>query len=313
MAFANPTDAFTKVDLDAFIPEVWSPIIRDLKYASMSIMNFATNLSYLLDDGGDIIHVPNIYTNAFTVQTQTVEGNGVVDQSPAAADSTLTVDTHKYIAFVIGDKTMKQMIQNEEVSRRYAEQARNLLVKTVEDSIFALYTSLTPTAVGSTTLAVTDLDIRAAIATMTSTDGTVFEMEDLAFFFDNTVYWNQVLGIAKYYDKSKSDMNPIRTGKLNYGADASRGTLFGELYGIPVYVTPRVVKATSVAKNMLVHRDAFAFATHTQGKNGIRVQSQYLLTNLATLTVVDIIYGVGILRTNAGVVINALQTQTTNG
>lgn len=307
MAFPNPTDAFTAADLAPFIQEVWSDIIFTKKYATMSLMNFATDLSDLLDNGGDIIHIPNIYTNTFTVQTQTVEGNGVIDQSPAAGDTLLTVDTHRYIAFVFGDKTLKQMVNSEKVSRRYAEEARNLLVKAAEDSMFALYGALTRTDLGLGTTAITDLVIRQAIATLTSTDGTVYELEDLAFFFSTTVYWNQIMGISKYYDKSISGLKAIETGRLegNYGREAVASTLHGSLYGIPVYVTPRVVETATVVYNMLLHKEAFAFAFHTQGRDGVRVQSDYLLTNLATLTVVDVIYGTGLVRADAGVVILA--------
>lgn len=306
MAFPNPTDAFTKADLDNFIPEVWAPIVHDIKAAPMSLMNFVTDLSYLLDQGGDVINVPAIYTNLFTVQTQSTEANGVVDEGVASTNNQLTVNTHKYIAFVMGKKTMRQIASKYQLNEKYAAQARELLVKAVEDSLFGLYTSFTRTAVGSTTAAITDLDLRSAIAALSGTENKVYEYNDLAFFLDTTVYWNQVLGIAKYYDKSISNMAPVQSG--NFGSQASAGAYKGRLYDIPVYVTPRVIKATNVAKNMLVHKEAMAFAMHT---NGIEIDSKYLLQNLAQLTVVDVIYGVAMLRPDAGIVINALQTETT--
>lgn len=312
MAFPNPTDAFSVADMAPFIAEIWTPIVHETKYAPMSILNFATDLSEFISEGGDVIHVPNIYTNTFTVQTQTTEGNGVIDESPAPGDTTITVSTHKYIAFVIGDKTVKLMMRSDAVVQKYATQARNLLMKAVEDSLFALYSSLTRTDIGLGTAAVTDLVIRQAIAELTDTDGAVYEKSDLGFFFHTTVYWAQILGIAKYYDKSVSGLRAIETGALNgnFGPEAVSGTLVGGLYGIPVYATPRVVTAATVVYNMLIHRDAFGFGFHTQGPNGVRVQSAYLLQNLATLTVADIIYGVGVLRADAGVVILADAEET---
>lgn len=311
MAFPSPTDAFTKADLDPFIKEVWSPIIHDLKNANMSILNFATDLSYLLTDGGDVINVPNIYTNAFTIQTQTVEGAGVVDESPAPANVTLTVNTHKYIAFVIGKKTMKQISSQFRLNERYAEQARDLLVSAIETSLFALVSSLSTTDVGVGTAALTDLVIRQAIAAMQTTEGRVYELSKMAFFFHPTVYWNQLLGIAKYYDKSKSGLQPVKDG--NFGANAVSESYMGRLYGIPVYVSPRVPVAATVISNMLLHEDAMAFATHTDGENGVDVATDYLVQNLAWLTVVDIIYGVGMLRATAGVTILADEEEVVNG
>ena len=52
---------------------------------------------------------------------------------------------------------------------------------------------------------------------------------------------------------------------------------------------------------MLLHKEAFAFAMHTDGENGLEIGTDYLLQNLAWLTVVDAIYGVSCLRANAGV------------
>lgn len=311
MAFDSPTDAFTKANMDPFIKEVWSPIIHDLKQANMSILNFATDLSYLLTDGGDVINVPNIYTNTFSVQTQSTEGAGVVDESPAPANVTLTVNTHKYIAFVIGKKTMKQIAAQYTLNEKYASQARDLLVAAVETSLFALVSSLSTTDVGSGTAAVTDLAIRQGINTLQNTDGSVFELSKMAFFWHPTVYWNQILGISKYYEKQKSGMQPVKDG--NFGAAAVSETYMGRLYGIANYVSPRVPVAATVVSNMLLHEDAFAFAMHTDGTNGVEVATDYLVQNLAWLTVVDIIYGVACLRAGAGVTILADEEETLNG
>lgn len=265
-------------------------------------MNFATDLSYLIEGGGDVINVPAIYTNVFTVSTQSVEGAGVVDQSPAPTNNTLTVNTHAYIAFVIGKKTMRQVATQYKLSEKYASQARDLIVASIETALFALVSSLTTTDVGLGTTAVSDVTIRQAIASLQDTDGQVFEMSDMAFFFHPTIWYNQLLGIAKYYDRSISNMNVVQTG--NFGAGASAGSFKGNgLYGIPSYVSPRVPVATTVVSNMLLHKDAFAFAMHTDGVNGLEIATDYLVQNLAWLTVVDAIYGVSCLRPNAGVTI----------
>ncbi len=54
MAFASPTAAFTNADLAAGIKEVWSPIVNEPKFAPMTILNFATDLSEFMLEGGDI-------------------------------------------------------------------------------------------------------------------------------------------------------------------------------------------------------------------------------------------------------------------
>lgn len=313
MAFQSPTAAFTAAELAPTIPEKWAPFIQNIKTSSLSVLNFAQDLSYLIEEGGDIINIPNIFTNTLSVSTQSTEGAGVVDQSPAQGSTTLTVDTHRYIAYVLGDKTMMQIAKQYKLSEEYASQATSILLQSIEADLFGLYSSLTTTDTGSASTALTDLAIRQSIQTLTSTENAVFEMDKLAFFLHPAVYWGQVQGIAKYYDKSISTGSGIDNGSLNanFGANASKRSLMGNLYGIPVYVSPQIPVATNVSSNMLLHDSAFSFGMHTQGTYGIRVQADYLLQNLATLAVVDIIFGVSCTRPNAGVEIKALNTETT--
>lgn len=79
----------------------------------------------------------------------------------------------------------------------------------------------------------------------------------MAFFWHPVVYWGQILGISKYYEKQKSGMQPVKDG--NFGGAAVAETYMGRLYGIANYVSPRVPIASTVVSNMLLHEDAFAF------------------------------------------------------
>ena len=100
MAFSSPTDAYTSSDLASMIPEIWSSIVNEPKYEDLTILNFVTDLSDYMVEGGDICHVPNIYTNEFTVSTQSTQGAAIVDQSVATVDTTLTVNLHRHICAI---------------------------------------------------------------------------------------------------------------------------------------------------------------------------------------------------------------------
>ena len=306
MAFASPTDAYTAANLAAMIPEKWSPIVNEAKFAPMTIANFVQDLSEYVSDGGDIVHVPNIYTNTFTVQTQSTQGAGLVDESVAQVDTTLTVNLHKYIAWIIGDKDLQQLATKYSLNEKYASEARNLLIKALEDSLFALWSSISTNTVGDTATVLTDLEIRQSINKLDSTD---YELEDCAFFFHPTVYWNQVVAVQKYYDKSMNGMDSVvRTG--NFGPMSGPGRK-GQLYNIPVFVSSRVVSGLQTYRNLLLHKSALGFAIQTKGGNMIRVQAENQLRNLGLLTVADIIYGVAVLREPAAVLVNANSSATT--
>jgi hypothetical protein len=307
MAFSNPTAAYTAADLAAMIPEIWTPIVNEPNFPAACAANFFTDLSAYMSEGGDIAHVPDIFTNVFTASTQSTQGNAVVDQSPAQVDITLTVNLHKYVAFIIGDKDMKQLASKYGLNEKYARTAQNVLIDALEASIFGLWSSLSTNTVGDTATVLTDNEIVEAIEKLESLNYKT-QMEG-AFFFHPFVYWRQIVTISKYYTWNTSQIAVIRDG--NFGKmDASRG-LRGQIYGIPVYTSTNVVKGLSTYRNLLAVPAALGFAVQTGGGK-IRVQSDYLLTNLGTLTVADIIYGVAVLREPAAVLVNSNDTAITS-
>lgn len=293
---------------------MWSPIVNEPKFAKAVAANFFTDLSPYATEG-DTIHVPNIYTNIFSASTQTTQGNGVVDQSPAQVDVYLSIDTHKYVAWIIGDKEMKQLASKYSLNEKYAREAQNVLITAVEASLFGLWSEITTNTVGDTATVLTDAEVVESISKL---DILNFDLDQVAFFFHPFVYWRQIVTIAKYYTWNTSQIPVIRDG--NFGPmDKSRG-LKGQLYGIPVFTSTNVVSGLSTYRNLLAHPSAFGFAIQTSGSATsdmpggakIRVQASYLLQNLGTLTVADVIYGVKALRENAAVLINANTTAITS-
>lgn len=314
-AFADPTAAFSAADVAATTPEIWGDYIMEPNFPKAVLANFFTDLSYLAEEEGDVIHVPDIYTNTFSASTQSTQGNGVVDQSPAQVDVTLSINTHSYVAWLFGDKTIKQLAMKEKLNEAYAREAKNVLMQALEDALAALWSSLSTNVIGDTTTVLSDAEIRDAINAL---DTLNYDLTETAFFFHPFVYWTQLGGIAKYYSQYSSNFNFIRTGNFGPG-DASRG-LRGVLYDQPVYVTSRIVSGLQTYRNLFAHKSAFGYARQTPGvgggmgvsANGIRVQADYLLQNLGMLTVVDMMYGVAVLREAAAVVVNANSTAKTS-
>jgi hypothetical protein len=97
---AVTTAPYTNADLSAVIPEIWSNIINEALFPEFVLTRFVTDLSTYMEDGGRIVHVPNIYTNIFTASTQSVQGAEITTQARATVDVTLTVNTHIYVAWI---------------------------------------------------------------------------------------------------------------------------------------------------------------------------------------------------------------------
>jgi len=301
---AVTTDPFTASDLASFIPEVWTPIVNEALFADAVLTNFCTDLSDYASEGGDIFHVPDIFTNKLTVSTQSTQGAEITTASPASVDTTLTVNTHKYVAFIIGDKDMVQLATKYGLNDKYAKEAVSLLLEAVEQDLAALWSSITTNTIGDTATVLSDAEIRQGIEKLATGK---YKLSECAFFIHTYVFWNQLHSVAKYYQQysvgPSTQPGPVATG--NFGSAGFSQYMVGRLYGIPVYATPNIVSGLQTYRNLLLHKSAFGFAIQTKGGNRVRVQAENAIRNLGMLTVVDVVYGVGVLREPGAVLLNA--------
>lgn len=280
-------------------------------FAKAVAARFFTDLSSAVTDGGDIIHVPDVFTNAFTASTQFTQGTEVTTQSPAQVDVTLTVNTHQYVSFIIGDKDMAQLATNYDYNTVYTKKAAGALRTALEDALLGLWSGLSTNVIGDTATVLADAEIRQGINALEAANFDTLDGET-AFFFHPYTFWVQLGAVTKYYDQSArgplSAAGFVQTGEMG-SAMPSTG-LKGTIYGIPAYVTSRVVSGLQTYRNLLANKQAFGFATQNlksgtgleQGR--VRAQSAYALRNIGWLTVIDMLYGVVELRDAAAVVLN---------
>lgn len=301
---AVTSDPFTGTDLAAVISEMWTPIVNEKTFDATVLANFCTDLSSYATEGSDIFHVPDFFTNALTLATQSTQGAEITTASPATVDTTLTIDTHNYVSWIIGDKDLQQIATKYSANEIYAREAVSLLAEALEGALAALWSSITTSTIGDTATVVSDSEIRAAIYAM---ENGKYRLSDCAFFFHPYVYWNQLHAVAKYYQQysvgPSTAGGPVKTG--NFSSEGYQMNYKGVLFGIPVYTTTKIVSGLQTYRNLLLHKSAFGFAIQTKGGNRIRVQMDYLVQNLGMLAVVDILFGVKVLREPAAVLINA--------
>lgn len=298
------TNTYTASDLQYVIGEVWGPMVNDAYFAKHVFANWFMDVSELLAaQGGDTLHIADIYTNPLTSAAKSAASE-VTLVSPATAEVTLAVDTHRHVAFVIEDLEMANLTKSYNITQKLFAQAGKVVADDLEDALAALWSGLGQ-AIGDTGTVVEDKEVRQAIEALEDNDTP---MEDVAWIFHPTVFWHQVMNIQRYYDASQAGWmtgkGPIVSG--NFGEfDRSRG-LKGVLYGFPVFTTTNVVGALQTYRNILAHKDAFVFAT--KGAERVRLQSDYKLENLGQLFVADSRYGVVENYDTHAVVLNANTT-----
>lgn len=274
--------------------------MNEAKFPQFVLQNFVTDLSDYVSDGGRIIHVPNLFTNVFTASTQATEGTDVltsgVAQAVAQVDVTLTINTHQFVSWIIGDMDMQQIATKYDLSKAYAREAMSVLLQALEDALFGLHSSLTATPLGSAA-AMSDLVIRQGLSYM---DTANFEADATAFFFHPVVFWTQISGLAKFNPNYSSNFNVIKSGVLGEGENSTK--FMGVLYGRKVYMSSRVILSTTY-KNLLLHKSAFGFGLQKMDTNGgkVRIDIAYERRQLAWSGIIDIRFGTGVLRADAGV------------
>jgi hypothetical protein len=200
---------------------------------------------------------------------------------------------------------MAQIASIYSVSEEYANQAKSLLAEALEASIAALWSSISTNAIGDTATVLSDAEIRQALYAMESGK---YKLSECAFFFHPYVFWEQLHAITKYYQQYSvgpaNSAGMVRTG--NFSGDGYMLNQKGFLYGVPVYTTTNVVSGLQTYRNLLLHKSAFGFAVQTLGNGGkIRATVTHENRNIGYLAVVDILYGVAVLREPAAVLLNA--------
>lgn len=302
--FAVTSDPFTASNLVAVINEVWTTIVNEKTFDETVLAEFCTDLSRFAQNGGDILHVPDFYTNALTLGTQSTQGAEITTASPDTVDTTLTINTHKYVAWIIGDKDLQQIASFYDVNEVYAREAVKLLTESLEAALAALWSSVTTNVVGDTATVLSDAEIRAAIYKM---EAGKYRLSECAFFVHPYVYWQQLHAVAKYYQQysvgPSTAAGPVKSG--NFSSEGYRLGYKGVLFGVPVFTTTQIVGALQTYRNLLLHKSAFGFAVQTRGGNKVRVQMENAVRNLGVLVVVDMVFGVAVLREPAAVLINA--------
>lgn len=271
-----------------FIPEIWANEVRAFLRASLVLADKIKMISFE-GQKGDTIHIPDV--SEFTTYAKAANTE-VTLQSPTEGKFDLSIDKHRESSFLIEDMLAVQ--SSYDLRSEYTKSAGYALAKRLDADIAASISGLTYQYKGSDGTTVwgngtvgggdlTEASIRQAIEYL---DTANVPMDD-RFLFIHPAQKNVLLAIARFteYQMMGPGGLPLRTGQ------------FGEIFGVPVYVSTQPLATGTAHGCILAHRNAFTMAV----QHSPRVQSQYKLELLGNLFVVDAIYGYGVYRANHGV------------
>jgi len=176
------SDPFTGTDLAGFIPEIWPGMVLEELFAKAVAARWFTDLSEYMRNEGDIGHVADVFTNTFTKQTQSTQGAEITTAGPAQVDVTLNVNTHDYVAYIIGDKDARQLGRSFDFNMVYTKKSAGVLRHALEDALLGLWSGLSTNVVGDTATVLSDAEIRVGINALEAANFDTLD-GDVAFFF----------------------------------------------------------------------------------------------------------------------------------
>lgn len=303
---------------DTFIPELWSDEIRAAFKANLTMANLVKKMP-MQGKKGDTIHIPAPIRGTANAK---VENTAVTVQNNTESEVIVTIDKHYEFSRLIEDITEVQALDT--LRQFYTDDAGYGLARQMDSDLFTLGTGLgngtydaTPdntgadwvnskvfyndSATGKTAYAV-DTVVPGDVFDDAFLRGCIQELDDEDVPMDNRYLVvppslkNRMLGIDRFNSADFTGVRGVASGQ------------FGEVYGIPVYVSTQCPVIEAAAENtesavdvrgaFLFHRDAFILAEQMN----IRSQIQEKLEWLGTLYVADCLYGIKNFRPEAGLV-----------
>ena len=281
------TNQITTTTADKFIPDVWVDEVRAFLRASLVL---ADKVKMIPFEGkrGDTLHIPDVSEMTTTAKAA---NTAVTLQVFTETEFTLSINKWREASFVIEDIVAVQSLYD--LRSEYTKSAGYGVAKNIDMALAGLSVSLTTNVIGSdgtTTFTAslsgnqTDIAEAGLRAVIERLDTANVPDDGGRCLWVHPAQKNVLLAISRFteYQMIGAGGMPLRTGQ------------FGEIFGIPVYVSTQPTVSGTAHTNFLFHKNAIALAI----QNSPRVQAQYRLDFLGWLFVVDVIYGYGIYRQN---------------
>ncbi len=302
-SIVNNTNAAT------FIPEIWSDEVIAAYKKSLVLANLVRKMSFK-GKKGDTLHIPKPVRGSATAKAA---NTAVTIQANEESEVQVLVNKHYEYSRLIEDITATQALAS--LRSFYTEDAGYALANQVDADLFLLgqafgdgssdwthsnsyyidaSTGLTAYAEDTVASAdvFTDEGFRALIKLMDDADVPM----DGRFFAVPPSIRSAILGNTRYNSSDFVDGRGTQNGQI------------GSIYGIDIYVSNNCPVIETDANNsaggavrgaILAHRDTMVLAEQL----GVRSQTQYKQEYLANLYTADTLYGVKVVRPEAGFVL----------
>jgi hypothetical protein len=222
-----------------FVPELWAKEVVHARESKLVMPNRVARYDAEFKNGGDILRIPQMAA----LSAASVGSYGAITlASHSETPLALTVDQWIYAAVEVEDLAKVQSSYN--MLKEYAKEIGYALKVNLEDYLLGLYSTLTQ-SVGTAGVPVTDPVLLNSILKLDEADTP----EEDRTIIMRPASKATLLQLDKFVDASKT----------GYAKSAAMTGMFGDIYGIPIFFSNRVISSTGV-RNLVFHKDAFMCA-----------------------------------------------------
>jgi len=276
-------DEITNTEADVFIPEIWRPGFLKALYAKGVVRPRILEADGDVAQKGDILHIR--IAPSLSVNDVGATDGSVTNQALTATESQLTVDQWREISFTVLDKAAKQA---DDYLQPCLEQGVPAgFASDIDSKLLALHASLNGYTAVDATAGINEDRLTDAFYALANANVMMDDPNNISWFFS----WKQWPTLKKLAQLSEAQI----TGEGGGGVLRFK---IPDIFGCPVYFTSNVATST-YHKNMLLHREAMACGVQKNFN-----LEKFARTAKASTYSADILYGVRVVRTTHGIVIN---------
>lgn len=237
MANVTPTTAAV------MIAEKWTKEIEKPYYNALYFKDRVKNRNSLVADGGNLLHIP--FLSTYNARDKAA-GTAVTYDANTETEITLTINKHKYLAFLIEDITKVQ--SNYNLQEAYRSAQTEALARAVDTDLASLHASAGTNVSGGA--AVDDADMIAVAAALDAANVPQSNRTGIV----HSEVMAQLRAVNKYttYDN---------TGEK--GVAISDNPMVARVYGFDIFMSNNVVETAgtpNILHNLFFHRDAISLA-----------------------------------------------------
>ena len=298
--YPNMGGAVDNTSAAKFIPEIWSDEVIAAYKTNLVLANRVKKMS-MTGKKGDVIHVPKPTRGTAHAKAA---NTAVTIQNSVESEVLININKHFEFSRLIEDITEVQALAS--LRQFYTGDAGYGLAKQVDNDLFDLgksfgdgdgssFVNSGSFQINTTTGVLEAFDIDGAADVGDFSDAAfralIQKMDDADVPMDNRSFIvppslrNAIMGIDRYTSTDFVNGKSVETGKI------------GNLYGVDVFVSTNVpTLETGVRGAQLIHKDTSVLAE----QQAVRSQTQYKQEFLGTLYTADTLYGVQVMRPEAG-------------